>query len=251
MTILKEFREHPQRVLDRLVDGELGVNERRQLLAALDDEPGAWRQCALAFLEAQSWGWQLSRMASEPIVAQIAATPNISKPAEALAAPVAHDRNPHTKSTALWSAALAASVLVAFVLGTRAAHREAAAPLIAEPNLAKQVVAAATPVEPASSPAAQSSAEQADQEPLEILTFKPYGRDEAIEVPLVPSNEKAALAAAEQPSAISGALVNQFARDGFVVDRQQRLLPMELPDGRSVLVPVEEVNIQAPETQKL
>ena len=40
---------------DRLVDGELSDAERRRLLASLDDEPGGWRCCALAFLEAQAW----------------------------------------------------------------------------------------------------------------------------------------------------------------------------------------------------
>ena len=68
MTILDEFRRDEQRVLDRLVDGELGADERRALLASLDDEPGAWRRCALACLEAQSWRWQLSRLAAEPLV---------------------------------------------------------------------------------------------------------------------------------------------------------------------------------------
>jgi hypothetical protein len=44
-----------QTELDRLVDGDLTPRERRQLLAALADEPGGWQRCALAFLEAQSW----------------------------------------------------------------------------------------------------------------------------------------------------------------------------------------------------
>src|SRR5262245_23353512 len=44
-----------QRLLDRLVDGELDAAGRRELLKALDDQPGGWRRCALAFLEAQAW----------------------------------------------------------------------------------------------------------------------------------------------------------------------------------------------------
>src|SRR5262245_29020469 len=42
------------RLLDRLVDGELDVAGRRELLNALDEHPGGWRRCALAFLEAQA-----------------------------------------------------------------------------------------------------------------------------------------------------------------------------------------------------
>ena len=44
------------RLLDQLVDGSLDPLRRRELLAALDKEPGAWRRCAMAFLEAQAWG---------------------------------------------------------------------------------------------------------------------------------------------------------------------------------------------------
>ncbi len=42
-------------LLDRLVDGQLSERQRHDLLAGLDDEPGGWRRCALAFLEAQCW----------------------------------------------------------------------------------------------------------------------------------------------------------------------------------------------------
>ncbi len=41
--------------IDRLVDGELGEAERRELFARLENEPNGWRRCALAFLEAQCW----------------------------------------------------------------------------------------------------------------------------------------------------------------------------------------------------
>src|SRR6187551_1659923 len=44
---------------DRLVDGELTPEEYRALLATLDDEPGGWRRCALAFLESQALAGEL------------------------------------------------------------------------------------------------------------------------------------------------------------------------------------------------
>src|SRR5688500_9492814 len=52
-----------ERLIDLLVDGELGESERRALLAQLDNEPGGWRRCALAFLEAQSWRREIRLMA--------------------------------------------------------------------------------------------------------------------------------------------------------------------------------------------
>jgi hypothetical protein len=42
-------------LLDRLVDGELDGEERRNLLVHLDVTPDGWKRCALAFLEAQAW----------------------------------------------------------------------------------------------------------------------------------------------------------------------------------------------------
>ena len=66
---MKEFSaEHsfdPQ-LLDRLVDGELDGARRRELLEALDRQSGGWRQCALAFLEAQSWGDALTDYVRAP-----------------------------------------------------------------------------------------------------------------------------------------------------------------------------------------
>jgi hypothetical protein len=49
-----------ERLLDRLVDGELDEAARAELLRSLDANPECWRQCALAFLEAQTWGGALN-----------------------------------------------------------------------------------------------------------------------------------------------------------------------------------------------
>src|SRR5579872_984072 len=43
-----------RRVLELLVDGELDEARRRELLSRLDGVAGGWKQCALAFLEAQA-----------------------------------------------------------------------------------------------------------------------------------------------------------------------------------------------------
>src|SRR5262245_66209563 len=50
-------------LIDRLVDGELTGDERRQLLESFDKHPEGWRRCALAFLEAQSWREELGQVA--------------------------------------------------------------------------------------------------------------------------------------------------------------------------------------------
>ncbi len=132
MTIVDAFRRDESRVLDRLVDGELSQSERRELLAALDDEPGSWRRCALAFLEAQSWRWQLGQMKGDALLAAAAAQ---NSPRGASVAP--HRRG------AFWGSllAIAASLLVAFGLGSRFGNTS-------QPQLA-DAASAARPAAPA------------------------------------------------------------------------------------------------------
>jgi hypothetical protein len=55
-----------ERRLDLLVDGELGEEDRGALLRQLDREPGGWRRCALAFLEAQAWKRELPALLGPP-----------------------------------------------------------------------------------------------------------------------------------------------------------------------------------------
>jgi hypothetical protein len=52
----------PEIQLDRLVDGELNDDDRRETLLRLEREPEGWRLCALAFLEAQCWKQELGLM---------------------------------------------------------------------------------------------------------------------------------------------------------------------------------------------
>jgi hypothetical protein len=255
MNIVEEFRRDANRVLDRLVDGELGQHERRQLLASLDDEPGAWRQCALAFLESQNWRLQLSRFASEPLVAQVTASPR-----DVSVKTISSSR--HMNFSSLGTIlAIAASLLVAFGIGTRFpsfANKDGGSnSIVAKQSESVDEPLVATPDEesPAQSAASDSPPELVDTAtaPPQTLTLQPIGDDggEPIELPLIESDADGAIAASARPSALSGSLISQFEKDGFVVDRQQRLWPVDLPDGRRVLVPVEEVDIRSPQVERL
>jgi hypothetical protein len=94
------------RLIDRLVDGELPDALRRELLLRLEGEPDGWRRCALAFLEAQTW-----REALGPLAAP---APAVVRPAAVSAGP-ARKANPW-RPVARW-AGLAASLAAAFALG--------------------------------------------------------------------------------------------------------------------------------------
>src|SRR5262245_8716546 len=92
------------RQLDRLVDGEMPDVDRRALLLRLEAEPGGWRRCALAFLEAQNW-----REALVPL-----AGPAVERP---LVLPDGKGRRPRPRQRIAALAGLAASVAAAFLLG--------------------------------------------------------------------------------------------------------------------------------------
>src|SRR4051812_3952845 len=92
--------------IDRLVDGELAADEYRELLAALDEEPGGWRRCATAFLEAQALAADLHGLALAPCGAASAT---------ALAKSDVEQR-----SNMVMLLAIAASFLLAFGLGIAA-----------------------------------------------------------------------------------------------------------------------------------
>jgi hypothetical protein len=230
MTILDEFRRDEQRVLDRLVDGELGADERRALLASLDDEPGAWRRCALAFLEAQSWRWQLSRLAAEPLVCKTSADVAVSS----------HAR----RRRRFWELglAVAAGLLVAFGLGTRFASTrqapvEQAAPAEARIDLATD--------DPESAP--QIAAETPRWETLTLATADGAAADDQFQLRVLNADESDEDWALDDPSELPASLQGLLEAAGLQVERQRRLLPIDLSDGRRMVVPVEEIDIRNPD----
>jgi len=100
--------------LDRLVDGEMSADDRRQMIAALEARPDGWRRCALAFLEAQSWRGDMRRLVIDATRGGEAAVVPASR--------IAGERDAGKASR--WSRlnaalAVAASLMLAFGLGSQ------------------------------------------------------------------------------------------------------------------------------------
>ena len=240
MTILDEFRRDEVRVLDRLVDGELCTVERRELLAALDDEPGAWRRCGLAFLEAQTWRGQLTQLAAEPHA--VLASDSPIQPATVHA--VKRTRHAASRTRFLGaSLAIAAGLLVAFALGTRfpAAGRLPVAGTVSDAGTSP-IAGNATPERPdggttdpeAEAAWAQLDPDAVDESPWETITLARSAEAGAQEFQLSVVKDGASdqdWASAER-SEIPAELVDQLERDGLKVTRERRLWPLELADGR-------------------
>lgn len=203
-----------ERDFDRLVDNELTDSERRQLLAALDDVPDAWRRCALAFLEAQAWRHEVR--------------------AEAVLAPQVEPATP-VAATSAWRragitlAAMAASFAMAFALGLA---------LRGEGNGQAQLAGAKFQNE--------GTTEQAT--PGDITTSGTVAptltaatRQASVETIWLPATTDESDPYADLPEALE----RQLARYGQQLERRQELWPIELQDGRRALLPVERYEVQA------
>lgn len=230
MTILDEFRRDEQRVLDRLVDGELGAEERRALLASLDDEPGAWRRCALAYVEAQSWRWQLSRLAAEPLVCKTSADVVVAT---------------QKRRRRFWELglAIAASLLVAFGLGTRFAPTEKATAELSTPAQTQIDLAADNETEPAPEIAEESP----KWETLTLAATDGADADNPFQLRVLSADEPEEDWTLDEQSELPASLQSLLEASGLQVERQRRLLPIDLSDGRRMVVPVDEINIRNPD----
>jgi hypothetical protein len=189
-------------MVDRLVDGELREEERRELLLRLDSEPDGWRHCALAFLEAQEW-----RAAFAPLT--------VTAPAPAPRVPVLEGpgRKPRFRYRLARHAGLAAGLAVAFCLGW-ALHGTPAEKTPFSPLAREEKTA--TP--------GQFSLSEAASADLAKPTSPPSG--------------------VAEPHALLEPVVERWEQQGYRAQSQAWLVVMQLPDGRRVEMPIQEVRVQ-------
>ncbi len=211
-----------ERLLDRLVDGELPERERRELLLRLEKVPDGWRRCALAFLEAQTWRQaQATAAGTDELPGRcvvltgetpvLRAVPPVSRAASQLGPPETQGRKRIFWRPVARLTGLAAGLAVAFAFGW-AYHGglKQIAPS-ADVNLADR-------------------SNQPPQPPSEA----------AVTVATTHSSptKRAEAAAGIVP------IVKNLQQRGYSVETEQRLVSMESKDGRKVKLPVQEVRIR-------
>ena len=226
-----------EETLDRLVDGEMPEAERRSLLVALDARPGEWRRCALAFLEAQSWKAVLRREVAPP-----AAVPPAS------VTPAVTVKNVKNYSPAMWKTwlAVAASFLLAFSLvrwfpnGSQRLDSHWPSPDIGS--------LAATPsdVGPSLPDDAVQSGESHGDTPLSVRLSLVGGgaAEQAIDLPIAQDAEQIQSLLNGDPNGISPHIRQLLERAGHQVEQRRQFVPVDLNDGRQLLVPIDEVRVQ-------
>lgn len=230
------------RRFDLLVDDELSQQERHRLLSGLDEEPGGWRRLAMAFLEAQSWRKELGAFLRESDVRKPAV-----RPAE---------RRSHPAWQVFTWAAMAASFLVAVMIGWRLQDtwRRGGA----EPRSPIAVVADAGRLQqPAEQPAAvthpQPTAPDAGRpaqppgEPWQMVALSgPKGSQGASGAIRLPARARRSIDGDwlnSLPAAVPDDVLQAFERTGHRVQQRRDLLPVEMPDGRRMVVPVDQMDV--------
>ena len=257
-------------ILDRLVDGELAETERREVLQTLERQPDGWRQCALAFLEAQSWGEALTQLASHPEEAARAPSESAdsqkSSGAAASALTIRSDRSegdgggnvlapgggqgsplnsPRSgfgdrggRNTRWLSfLALAGSFLVTFSLGMYAQQYLRTSPNVGELS-ALQVPGPA----PKSGTAVPVQAVGGSPLQLVDLSLMINGKQQQVRVPAV-DNQFAAFFAQPQVPTLSAEMQAMLARMGGQLQFTREFVTVPLGNNQHAIVPIDRVEI--------
>ncbi len=254
------MRRGNARLFDRLADGELSPAEERTLLAALDDEPGAWRACALALLESQTWRRELSSAQA----ARDTQLRGLDRETATVALGAFAGRERRTASSrsgiSVYTATLgvaAALVCLAFLVGWlagraggRESHRSIADWRGAGQAQVRQSAppvhrGASRPIAPATGPAALAEAPgTASGRALVRLTLA--GTDvgaQRVELPVRVATGVDPEWLLNRTSAVPSEAVDAWRRAGNIVTQSEEIWQIDLDDGHQVLVPVEQVEI--------
>jgi hypothetical protein len=214
---------------DRLVDGELGEEKRRELLAGLDNEPGGWRRCALAFLEAQCWK-QTVRQTLQDGTRSVPATMADGT-----------RRAPTTMRTLL---AMAASFLLALgVVSWVQRARVGQSPLAGVGN---EVAATNNKFQPAATWVSQGGPRTTirSSNPWRVVTVSNDQKPGAsFDLPAVERDNVDEQWLRSLPAAVPDNVLQALIRSGYQVQQRRELVPVPLRDGRRLVMPVDRVEV--------
>ncbi len=227
---------------DRLVDGELGEVERRELLVRLESEPGGWRRCALKFLESQCWkeaiGGETRSVSEVPETLTRIVTRSVSEAPETLAES-ASEAPRIASPAARWAgrfgtlAAMAASFFVALSLGSLVHRTATVAPGGAiGTGMSSQLANTGGPVEAGASP-------------WRWVTVSGQGNatQRGVQLPAVGRGSIDERWLSQMPPPIPDDVLQALGRTGHRVQQRRQFVPMPLDDGRQVIVPVDQIEV--------
>lgn len=240
-----EFSSDDERLLDRLVDGTLDLPSQRDLLTRLDQIPDGWRRCGLAFLEAQAWHSEFLQLRSESDHLVRGAVP--------------HERPEIAKRPSPDARAIARLVGVALALSVAFGLGRLSMPV--EPRSQGEIVRAPARdtlpgrteegvvkiVSPIVAP--EKSRETEPDDDVHVAArlswqLQEDGAKRKIEVPVFEGRGLDMEWLMQQPTAVQESIRKALERRGHKVETQRQLLTVNLKDGRSVVVPIDQVQVK-------
>lgn len=212
-----------RRRIDALVCGELPTQERRELLAWLDADAARWRTCGLAFLEAQAWCEALEEEDSGfRVQGSVIQGRNSVTGVQTATAAVQGARRPWLAPLLVLAASLAAFICGLGVQEIR--HNQPESRPIADAEFpADRFLDSAAPL------VATVPVKGGPLGPLSAT----------LQIPVRPVEGTSDVA-----SSVPDSVRRQWERRGYELVEQRRYLPARLPDGREVMVPVNEVKMK-------
>jgi hypothetical protein len=232
---------HDDRILfDRLVDGELGEEERRKLLASLDAAPEGWRRCALAFLEAQAFRESFGDLAPVVRKSPLPAAPPVSPPM-----PRKRRKPLGAMGTVM---AMAASFLVALGLGSWALHgprNDGGSPT--NNQIAGDPRATTVPAVNATNHDALPRATPSASTPWQMVKLQApglTGDDRPLQIPALPRPRLDDDYFRRVPSPLPDDVRQALERTGHEIRTYRELVPVHLKDGRQLVLPVDQVEVR-------
>ena len=211
------FGESTQLWLDRLACGELDETTRKSLFTWLDAEPLRWRGCALAILEAQTWNESLAGI-------------TLADDRETCGRELRRGQETRAERMAFrWAplASLAAVLLIAFTLGA-----------LSRGWWAFQVDAI---VENKQLPAHEHGIGEEQAGPLMATVSLPSELGSEIPATLQIPVRSVRDSGSQASIPISEFERHKWERLGYQLTKERRYLPAQLPDGKKVVVPVDQV----------
>jgi hypothetical protein len=219
----KDFGENTQLWLDRLACGELDETTRKSLFAWLDAEPLRWQSCALALLEVQSWNESLEGIT----LADDGETCAEQQLRAELCQPDQKARAKRTVFRWMPMASLAAVLLVAFSLGA-----------LSRGWLAPQADAI---VENKQSQGDDRRMGKESSGPLMATVSLPSELGSEIPATLQIPVRSVRDSGSQTSIPISEFDQHKWERLGYQLTKERRYLRAQLPDGKKVVVPVDQV----------
>jgi hypothetical protein len=250
------------RRFDLLVDGELNESQRRELLEALDQEPGGWRRCALAFLEAQCWKQELGAdlLGADLLSADRSAAVSAARSGQDARAPEPpSSRQVGRQARRAWRLrhlgtllAMAASFLVALYLGTRwqKMWHDRGAASTSGTTIADNRQSGSPAQRPSESPSLLAENKQPagpSSGPWRTVTLSlpagPEGQSRSIELPAVERQGIDEAWLQSLPPALPPDVIRALERTGYQLRQHRALVPLEMKDGRQLVVPIDQVEV--------